>query len=522
MIEHILRSRSRREPMHALDRHLLPAVAIGHHSRRRRAQRRHRHARRHALDVEIAKDAPLRPLRQIQAAGMRRVRATIARHQRIGARRNNPHVLDRCGLQAIATRPRRGRHRHRAVAHIPARARARRARQPASARGINRSALDGPAHRAASRARPPRRRRARCVPAHVHIDRQIAHRRATHDLRAVGRRHQHILTGKSLQRRNRLAQSTDRFASPRQRLREAGSLRKHQRHPIRVCVIQRRLQRVCIVRRSIADRAKLLHIALMRLRTRRAQILHPHAVAVRESVGARVARRNQHRAGRTRRRHRRLQVRHRAHARRRHDAVHRRRRQCTRHIAARNRHRLRHGGINVMLVRGLHRLYRILAQVKRPGQRSSHGRKPAAGQPRHQIVHVALRHRLHRLRRRHHLRPHRADRGLRRRRYHPVLRARRPVAQRVHRRIEQPRRRRPRIRRQIHAHESIRADRRRRVPGHHRQPIGGRKCRPAHIKRARAHRSVRQIHRALHRHRRHRGHGMHHRQHHHKRPHRQR
>ena len=70
-----------------------------------------------SANIDIPELAPLRPLRQIQSARMRRVRARILRRHRIHARRRNLHVLNLRHAQPVAPRARRRLHRDRAIAH---------------------------------------------------------------------------------------------------------------------------------------------------------------------------------------------------------------------------------------------------------------------------------------------------------------------------------------------------------------------------------------------------------------------
>jgi hypothetical protein len=75
---------------------------------------------------------------------------------------------------------------------------------------------------------------------------------------------------------------------PVQRSRLAGPLRNRQRHPVRLRVIDRCLQRARIVRRTIAHRAKFLHAPLNLLRALRPQIRHINAVRIRKRICPRI------------------------------------------------------------------------------------------------------------------------------------------------------------------------------------------------------------------------------------------
>ena len=87
-------------------------------------------------------------------------------------------------------------------------------------------ALHRPVHLAASRRRAPLRRRARHIHALVHIDRQIVQPRVAQNVRRVRPARQHVLPRKSHQRRNLLAQPSNRLPMPAQRPRLARSLRE--------------------------------------------------------------------------------------------------------------------------------------------------------------------------------------------------------------------------------------------------------------------------------------------------------
>ena len=153
--------------------------------------------------------------------------------------------------------------------------------------------------------------------------------------------------------------------------------------------------------------------------------------------------------------------------------------------------------IHIMLVRRLQRLRRIAVQIQRSAQRSSRSRQQAPRQLRDRLVYIRLAHRLHSLRRRHHLRLHLSNACLRRHRNHPVFGARRSVAHLENRRIIQPRRRRSHIGRKIHAQKSIRRDRHHQVTRRNGLPSCRSKCRPAHVQCSRAGCAVRQVHRPL-------------------------
>ena len=140
---------------------------------------------------------------------------------------------------------------------------------------------------------------------------------------------------------------------PAQRVRLAGPFRNRQRNRMRLGIIDRRLQRVGIVRRPIAHRAKLLHASLILLRDSRSQIRHINPIHIRESIRPRISRRNLHRPIRPRSTHRLLKRRLRTHRLRRLHSIHRRRRQRPRHISPGERYRQRKAFIHVMLVRRL-------------------------------------------------------------------------------------------------------------------------------------------------------------------------
>ncbi len=155
VIQHVVRSRCRRKRVRRLDRHVLPAIRIRIQSRRRRhRQRRNRNARIQSANIDVPELAPLRPLRQVQSARMRRMRSRILRRHRIHARRRNLHVLNLRHAQPVSSRARRRRHRNRAIAHPPRRARSRRSRQPISARRKNR--IRSPSAGSAGSFPPPR------------------------------------------------------------------------------------------------------------------------------------------------------------------------------------------------------------------------------------------------------------------------------------------------------------------------------------------------------------------------------
>jgi hypothetical protein len=114
------------------------------------------------------------------------MRPGILRCHRVNTRRRNLHVLNLRHAQPVAPRARRSRHRDRAVAHRPRRARPRRPRQSVPARRKNRvrSPSAGSLAHASCR-RPPLRRRARNIHALVHINRQIVQPRVAQNIRRV-------------------------------------------------------------------------------------------------------------------------------------------------------------------------------------------------------------------------------------------------------------------------------------------------------------------------------------------------
>ena len=225
---------------------------------------------------------------------MRRVRPRILRSHGVHARRHNLKVLNFRHPQPVAARSQSRRHRNRAIAHRPSRARPHRSRESAPARRKDRVPLHQPARPAASRRRTPLGCRTRNIQALIHIDRQIVDPRVAQHVDRVRPRRQHILARKSHQRRDLLAQSPDRLPEPTQRPRLASALRNRQRHPMRLRIIQRRLQRIGIVGNSIAHCAKFLHAALNLLRAIRPQIVHIHAIRICEPVRPRIGRRNLH------------------------------------------------------------------------------------------------------------------------------------------------------------------------------------------------------------------------------------
>ncbi len=150
-----------------------------------------------------------------------------------------------------------------------------------------------------------------------------------------------------------------------------------------------------------------------------------------------------------------------------------------------------------MLGRRLQRLRRIGIQVERPGQRAARRRQQALRQLCDRLVHVSLAHRLHRQRRRHHLRLNLRQRCIRRCRNHPVLRADSAVTQVVNRCVIFPSRRRAQVRRQVHAEKTVRRNRHRHRVGDHGLARCRRKPRPANDQCPCSRLAVRQIHRAL-------------------------
>ena len=55
-------------------------------------------------DVDVSELAPLRPLREIQAACMGRVRARVLRRHRVRSRRRNLHVFHLGHAQSVSSR----------------------------------------------------------------------------------------------------------------------------------------------------------------------------------------------------------------------------------------------------------------------------------------------------------------------------------------------------------------------------------------------------------------------------------